>query len=95
VTYEDIVRALKSHYRDHQLVVAYWSQNKARTQLSSESLQKCAPANKFLTHQALVKPPNNFIQREAALAFTDEAKDWKVKGHLVMEGCSTKTSNMP
>jgi hypothetical protein len=77
------------------LVVAYWSQNKARTQLSGGSLQKCAPVNKYLAHQALVKPPDDFIQSEVALALTDEAKDWKMKGHLIMEGCSTKTSNMP
>jgi hypothetical protein len=48
-----------------------------------------------LAHQPLVKPPNDFIQREAALAFTDEAKDSKMKRHLIMEGCSTKTSNIP
>lgn len=42
---------LKSHQQDHQLGVAYWFQNKARTQLSGESLEKCAPANKYMAHQ--------------------------------------------
>jgi hypothetical protein len=36
--YKNIVRALWDHFGDHQLAVAYWSQLKARVQVSGETL---------------------------------------------------------
>jgi hypothetical protein len=41
---------LKGHYSDHQLVAAYWSELKAWTQLSSESLHEFAVAIYLLAY---------------------------------------------
>jgi len=49
-TYEDIVRALWDRFVDHQLVVAYWSQPKARVQASDETLKGFAATVEQLAH---------------------------------------------
>jgi hypothetical protein len=52
LTYK-IIGTLKCCCRDYQLVVAYQSQLKGRTQMSSESLQEFSSAVKKSAHQAL------------------------------------------
>jgi hypothetical protein len=42
--HDNIIGALKSHYRNHQLAPAYWSQFRARIQLCSKLLQEFAAA---------------------------------------------------
>jgi hypothetical protein len=84
--YEDTVRALKSHYGDHQLAATYQAQLKARTQLTSKSLQDLAAATEQLTQRVLAGLPVDFIQREAAHEFIDGMRDWEVKQHLLMGG---------
>jgi hypothetical protein len=69
VAYEDSIRTQKCHYRDHQLVAAYWSWPKASIQLSGESLQEFAVAVEHLAHWAPVRLLKDFIQREAASVF--------------------------
>jgi phosphohistidine phosphatase SixA len=49
-TYEDTAEATKQCYGDHKLVEVYWSQLKARTQLTCESLQEFAEAVEHLAH---------------------------------------------
>jgi hypothetical protein len=73
--YEDIIRALKGCYTDHQLAVGYWVQLKARIQLGSKSLQEFAAATEQLADWALVELPVDFIQREATHAFIDGMRD--------------------
>jgi hypothetical protein len=67
--YEDIVRAVDSHYGDHQLAVAYWSQLIAKIQLNSESLQEFAAAIRHFVLHAVVGLPADFILWEDAHAF--------------------------
>jgi hypothetical protein len=62
-TYEDTVGVLKGHYGDHQLAAAYQLQFKARTQLSSSSLQEFTMAVKQLAHWTVFGLPEDFIQR--------------------------------
>jgi hypothetical protein len=73
--YKDIIGALEGHYREHQLVAAYWSQLRARIQFNSKSLQKFAAALEQMAHWALVGLPVGFIQRKATHAFVDGLKD--------------------
>jgi hypothetical protein len=50
---EDIVWNLKGRYGNHQLAAAYWSQLKARMQLSSESIQEFAAPGEQFAHRPL------------------------------------------
>jgi hypothetical protein len=67
--FEGIIGAQNSCYRDHQLAVAHRWHIKARTQMSSESLQAFEAVVEHLDHQGLVGLPTYFIQNEAAFAF--------------------------
>jgi hypothetical protein len=58
-------RAVDSHYGDHQLAVAYWSQLIAKIQLNSEF---AAAIRHFVLH-AVVGLPADFILWEDAHAF--------------------------
>jgi hypothetical protein len=69
VAYKYNVRAL-DRFRDHQPMVAYWSQLKAWNQLA---------------YRVLLGLPNNFIQREAAYALTNGVKGWDLKQHFINE----------
>jgi hypothetical protein len=88
-TYEDIVGALKGRYGDHQLATAYREQLKARTQLIGESQQEFAAVIEQLAHQALVRLPIKFIQKEAAHTFIDGVRGREIKQHLLMGDKST------
>jgi hypothetical protein len=59
---------LQDRYRNYQLATAYCSQLMARIQLTSQSLKEYAATIKQLVHQALVRLPQYYIQREAAYA---------------------------
>jgi hypothetical protein len=85
VAYKYNVWALKDRFRDHQPMVAYWSQLKAWNQLSIELLQEFAVANEQLAYRVLLGLPNNFIYREAAYALTNAVKDWDLKQRLINE----------
>jgi hypothetical protein len=67
VTYEDTVRALKHHYREHQQVVAYQSQLKAKSHQSCMSLQELPAAIKQLACWVFVKLPKDFHLKEGSL----------------------------
>jgi hypothetical protein len=60
-TYEDTAGEMKPCYGNHKLAEACWSQFKARTQLICESPQEFAEVVQQLTHQALVRFPEDFI----------------------------------
>jgi hypothetical protein len=63
--------SIKGRYEGNQLGAAYRPQLKARTDLSSESLQEISRVVKQLAHRTLVGLPVDFIVREAAHAFED------------------------
>jgi hypothetical protein len=52
--------------------------------MSIETSRGFAAAVKQLAHQALVRLPEDFIQKEAAYAFVDGVKDQEVKHCLLM-----------
>jgi hypothetical protein len=67
-------------------VAAYWSQLKARIQLSGESLQEFAAAIEQLVHWALVRLPVDFIQSATTHAFIKRVRDQELKQHLLIGG---------
>jgi hypothetical protein len=60
--------------------------SKARTKVSTESLQEFAAAIEQLTHQAPAGLPEDFIHRETVHAFINGVKDHKVRQHHLMGG---------
>jgi hypothetical protein len=74
---EHYVEALKDHYGD-QLAVAYRSQLKVRTQLSSEVLQEFAATIQQVAHWTVVRLPEYHIQKDAAYAFVNGMKDGSI-----------------
>jgi hypothetical protein len=73
--FEDIVRALRDRFGDHQLAAANWSQLTARAQASGETLQEFSAAMEQLAHLSFVGLPVDFIQTEAAHSFFDGLRD--------------------
>ena len=68
--YEDIVRALRDRFGDHQQAAAYWLQFKARVKMSGETLQEFTATVQELAHRALVGLPAALIQRLPTLSLT-------------------------
>jgi hypothetical protein len=66
-------------------VAAYWSQLKARVQVSGKTLHEFTATVRQLAHCAFVGLPVAFIQTEAANSFID-VWDWEVKQHLLTGG---------